>query len=276
MSVCDNGYFHALNVPLRRGRLFTEREMTEQSNVVIVNEALVRQYFPHENPIGKRLTIAMTDPNVPTQIVGVVADIKIVDMATPARPSTYWPPPQLAYTAMTLTVRTDSDPQAFASMVEREVHRIDKDQPVSDVRTMQAWVAKSLAQSRFNSLVLAVFAGLALLLAAIGIYGVMSYAVSQRTSEIGIRLALGADQWKILTLIVGNGVALAAAGLALGIALSLALTRTLTTLLFGTTPTDPATFASVIAALAAVALAASYVPARRASRIPPVEALRSQ
>ena len=276
VSVCDNGYFQALAVRLLRGRLFTEREMIERSNVVIVNDALVREYFPHDNPLGKRLTIAMTDRDVPTEIIGVVADIKIVDMATPARPSTYWPPPQLAYSAMTLTVRTNSDPQTFAPTVEREVHRIDKDQPVSDVRTMQAWVSRSLAQSRFNSLVLAVFAGLALLLAAIGIYGVMSYAVSQRTAEIGIRLALGANERKILRLVVANGVALAAIGLGLGVALSLALTRTLTTLLFGTTPTDPFTFASVIAVLGGVAVAASYLPARRASRIPPVEALRSQ
>jgi len=276
VSVCDNGYFQALNVRLLRGRLFTEREMTERSNVVIVNEELVREYFPHEDPLGKRLTIAMTDPDVPTEIIGVVADIKIVDLATAARPSTYWPPPQLAYSAMTLTVRTSSDPQAFASVVEREVHRVDKDQPVSDVRTMQAWVSRSLAQSRFNSLVLAVFAGLALLLAAIGIYGVMSYAVSQRTSEIGIRVALGADEWTILKLIVGNGVALAAIGLAAGVALSLALTRTMTSLLFGTTPTDPLTFAGVIAVLGSVAVAASYLPARRASQIPPVDALRSQ
>jgi putative ABC transport system permease protein len=276
VSVCDDGYFRALNVPLLRGRLFTEREMTERSDVVIVNEALVREYFPHEDPIGKRLTIAMTDHDVPTEVIGVVGDIKIVDMATAARPSTYWPQPQLAYSAMTLTVRTSSDPQGFASAVEREVHRVDKDQPVSDVRTMQAWVSRSLAQSRFNSLVLAVFAALALLLAAIGIYGVMSYAVSQRTSEIGIRLALGADEWKILRLIVGNGVALATIGLAVGVALSLALTRTLTTLLFGTTPTDPLTFAGVIAVLGSVAVAASYLPARRASQIPPVDALRSQ
>jgi putative ABC transport system permease protein len=276
VSVCNDGYFQALNVRLLKGRLFTEREMTEKSNVVIVNEALVREYFPHEDPLGKRLTIAMTDPNVPTEIVGVVADIKIVNLATPARPSTYWPPPQLAYSAMTLTVRTGSDPQGFASAVEREVHRVDKDQPVSDVRTMQAWVSRSLAQSRFNSLVLAVFAGLALLLAAIGIYGVMSYAVSQRTSEIGIRAALGADEWTILKLIVGNGVALAAIGLTAGVVLSLALTRTMASLLFGTTPTDPLTFAGVIAVLGSVVVAASYLTARRASQIPTVDALRSQ
>jgi putative ABC transport system permease protein len=276
VTVCDDGYFRALKVRLLRGRLFTEREMLEQANVVIVNDALVRQYFPNEDPLGKRLTISMNDPNVPTEIIGVVADIKIVDLATPARPSTYWPHPQLAYSGMTLTVRTGADPRSFETLVEREVHQIDKDEPVSDVRTMEGWVSRSLAQSRFNSVVLAVFAGLAIVLAALGIYGVMAYAVSQRTSEIGIRLALGADQRTILRLIVGNGIRLAAVGLATGIVLALALTRTLASLLFGTRPTDPVTFAAVVAALGLVALLASYVPARRASRITPVEALRTE
>jgi putative ABC transport system permease protein len=276
VTVCDDGYFRALKVRLLRGRLFTEREMLEQANVVIVNDALVRQYFPNEDPLGKRLTISMNDPNVPTEIIGVVADIKIVDLATPARPSTYWPHPQLAYSGMTLTVRTSADPRSFETLVEREVHQIDKDEPVSDVRTMEGWVSRSLAQSRFNSVVLAVFAGLAIVLAALGIYGVMAYAVSQRTSEIGIRLALGADQRTILRLIVGNGIRLAAVGLATGIVLALALTRTLASLLFGTRPTDPVTFAAVVAALGLVALLASYLPARRASRITPVEALRTE
>jgi putative ABC transport system permease protein len=276
VTVCDDGYFRALKVRLLRGRLFTEREMLEQANVVIVNDALVRQYFPNEDPLGKRLTISMNDPNVPTEIIGVVSDIKIVDLATPARPSTYWPHPQLAYGGMTLTVRTSADPRSFETLVEREVHQIDKDEPVSDVRTMEGWVSRSLAQSRFNSVVLAVFAGLAIVLAALGIYGVMAYAVSQRTSEIGIRLALGADQRAILRLIVGNGIRLAAVGLATGIVLALALTRTLASLLFGTRPTDPVTFAAVVAALGLVALLASYVPARRASRITPVEALRTE
>jgi putative ABC transport system permease protein len=277
VRVCDNGFFEALGIRLLRGRLFTDREMLEPSHVVVVNEALVREYFPHEDPLGKRLSIEMTDPPiVPTTIVGVVADVKVLDMATPARSTTYWPHPQLAYSAMTLTVRTRSDPQSFAGVVEHQVHEIDKDQPVSEVRTMQAWVSRSLAQSRFNSLVLAFFAGLALLLAAIGIYGVMSYAVSQRTSEIGIRLALGADERRILRLIVGDGITLALIGLAVGVALSLALTRTLTALLFGTAPTDPLTFGAVIALLGSVALLASYLPARRAARIAPLEALRAR
>ena len=213
---------------------------------------------------------------MPTEIIGIVGDVKFSDFATEARPTTYWPHPQLAYSAMTLTVRTTSDPAAFAPLVEREVRALDKDQPVADVRTMDQWVARTLSQARFSSTLLTTFAGLALTLAAIGIYGVMSYAVSQRTSEIGIRLALGAEARDILGMIVGNAVRLAAIGLAIGVALALALSRTLTSLLYETAGTDPLTFAAVVGVLGAVAIAASYFPARRASRIPPVEALRAQ
>jgi putative ABC transport system permease protein len=276
VSVCDNGYFGALKVPLVRGRLFTEREMAQKSDVVIVNEALATQYFSNEDPLGKRVTIAMNDPNVPTEIIGVVGDTKSVDLATAARPTSYWPHPQLTYSAMTLTIRSAADPLALAPAIEAQVRALDKDQPVSDVRTMEQWVAKSLAQTRFSSMLLTVFASLALLLAAVGIYGVMSYAVSQRTSEIGIRLALGADQGDVLKMIVGNGIRLATIGLTVGVVLAVALSRTLTSLLFETTGTDPTTFVAVVGVLGAVAVLASYVPARRAAKIAPVEALRRQ
>jgi putative ABC transport system permease protein len=274
--VCDNRYFRTMNVPLRRGRLFTEREMREKSNVVVVSEAFVRQYFANGDPLGKRVTIAMTDPDVPTTIVGVVGDTKAVDLVAPPRPTAYWPHPQLAYSGMTLTVRTDTDPLAFVGAVQREIASIDKDQPVSDVRTMTQWVARSLGEARFSSTLLALFAGLALLLAAIGIYSVMSYAVSQRTSEIGIRVALGADQRDIVALIVGNGIRLAAVGLAIGVGLAAVLNRAITALLYRTTGTDPLAFATAIAVLGAVAMTASYLPARRASRVAPSEALRAQ
>ncbi len=211
VSVCDDGYFATMKIPLLRGRLFTAREMAEKSNVVIVNETLARRYFPNENPLGKSLVIAMNLPNVPTEIVGVVGDAKFSNIAGETAPMTYWPHPQLAYSAMTLTVRTAGDPATFAPMIERAVHEMDKDQPVADVRTMDQWVARNLSQARFSSTLLTTFAALALMLAAIGIYGVMSYAVSQRTSEIGIRLALGAEARDILGMIVGNAVRLAAA-----------------------------------------------------------------
>jgi len=173
-------------------------------------------------------------------------------------------------------VRTSSEPAAFAPLVEREVRALDKEQPVADVRTMDQWLTRTLSQARFNSTLLTTFAGLALALSAIGIYGVMSYSVSQRTPEIGIRLALGAEAHDILAMVVGHAVRLAAVGLGIGVVLALALSRTLTSLLFETAGTDPLTFTAVVAVLASVAIAASYFPARRASRIPPVEALRAQ
>jgi putative ABC transport system permease protein len=276
VSVCDNGFLRTLNVPLLRGRLFNEREMREKSNVVLISESLARTYFRNTDPIGQRLGIYMTEPIVPTEIIGVVGDVKFQDLSAAPRPTTYWPHPQLAYSQMTLTVRASGDPLALAPSVERTIRTLDKDQPVSDVRTMSQWVAKSLAQARFSSMLLSLFAALALLLAAVGIYGVMSYAVSQRTSEIGIRLAIGADQRQILRMILGNGARLAGLGLAAGIAMALALSRTVTSLLYETTGTDPMTFAAVVVVLAAVAVLASYIPARRAARIPPVDALRYQ
>ena len=276
VRVCDNGYFKSMKVPLRRGRLFTEREMRENLNVVVINDALARRYFSGQDPIGKSLMIAMNDPIVPTEIIGIVGDMKIVDLATESRAMTYWPHPQLVYNAMTLTIRTASEPAAFGPLIEREIHAIDKDQPLADVRTMDQWVSKTLAQSRFSSMLLSAFAGLALLLAGLGIYGVMSYAVSQRTAEIGVRLALGASTGDILAMVVGSGLRLAAAGLALGIALALALSRTLAALLFETTGTDPLTFAAAVGVLGAMAVLACLLPARRAARIAPVEALRAQ
>ena len=276
VSVCDNGYFQTMRLPLVKGRLFSEREMQEKSNVVVINEALAKRHFPNQDAIGKSLVINMTDRDVPTEIIGIVGNSRFVNLQTEIRPTTYWPHPQLAYNSMTLAVRTASAPLTFAPAVEHEILAIDPDQPVSDVRTMDQWIARTLSQARFSSMLMTIFAALALGLAAIGIYGVMSYAVSQRTSEIGIRLALGAERRDILRLIVANGASLAAAGLAIGVALALVLSRTITGLLYETTGTDPLTFAAVVIVLGLVALLACYLPARRASRITPTEALRYQ
>ena len=270
VSVCDNGFLKTMNVPLLRGRLFSDREMREV-NVVLVSESLARTYFPNEDPIGKRVTINMTDPNVPTEIIGIVGDVKFQDFTAAPRPTTYWPHPQLAYGTMTLTVRAAGDPASLAPVIERTIRTLDKDQPVADVRTMDQWVAKSLASARFSSTLLAIFAGLAMLLAAIGIYGVMSYTVGQRTSEIGIRLALGAEARDILTTIVGGAMRPAALGLGIGVVLAMALTRTLTTLLYETAGPDPLTFGSVLLSPGAVALIASHLPARRAARVAPAQ-----
>jgi putative ABC transport system permease protein len=188
----------------------------------------------------------------------------------------YWPHSQLDYPAMTLTVRTSADPGAIAPVVEREIQSLDKDQPLSDVRTMSQWIGKSLAESRFTASLLAIFSGIAILLAAVGIYGVMSYSVTRRTAEIGLRLALGASERDILQMIVTGASRLTLAGVAIGIVMALALSRTLAKLLYQTSSADPLTLVGVAVLLAAVALLASYVPARRAARIEPVQALRCQ
>jgi putative ABC transport system permease protein len=276
VTVCDDGFFLALKIPLLRGRLFTPQEMREKRNVVLINNAFAREYFPNENPIGQRVAIAMNDPIVPTEIIGIVGDTQAVDLVTPAKPGAFWPHPQLGYNVMTLTVRTAADPGSVARAVERQVHALDKDQPVSDVRTMEQWVAKSLAQTRYSSLLLMIFAGLALVLAAVWINGVMTDAVSQRTSEIGLRLAIGADKKDILKMIVAEGARLVGLGLAIGLPLAVVLSRSLTSLLFQTVAADPLTYALVSAVLGAVALLACYLPARRAARVDPMIALRSE
>jgi putative ABC transport system permease protein len=208
--------------------------------------------------------------------VGVVGDVQDSALGAETGATFYVPIAQGARPAMYLVARTSVEPMSLVPSVRREVQALDKDQPIADVRTMDQWVARTLSQAKFSSTLLTTFAGLALALAAIGIYGVMSYSVTQRTSEIGIRLALGAETSDILRMIVGNAVRLAAIGLTIGVALALALSRTLASLLYETTGTDPLTFAAVIGVLGAAAIAASYFPARRASRIPPVEALRAQ
>jgi predicted permease len=267
--VRDAGYFSAMGIDLVRGRLFSEREMQKASNVVVVNRALVQQHFPNEDPLGKRLMIDMTDPVVPTTIIGVVEDVRQSDLATEIRPMAYWPHPQLPYAAMTLAVRTSGDPLAMVPLVEREIRTLDPDQPVSDVRSMEQWIGRSLQRARFIWTVLALFAGLALLLTSIGTYGVMSYSVRQRSSEIGVRLALGATEPQIVGLVLRTGVGLTIRGLAVGVPLALLFTRSLAALLFGVTPADPP---AVLVAVAA--LTASYVPARRAARTNPVDVLR--
>jgi putative ABC transport system permease protein len=276
VRVCDQGYFDALHIPLRRGRWFNAREQREQSNVVIINEALAQQYFPGQDPIGQRLRIVMSEPAVPTEIVGVVADVRYGDLTGPgAGPTSYWPHPQLPYNAMTLTVRTASNPLGLAAAVERAVQTIDKDQPVSDVRTMEQWMERAVSRERFSSTLLAAFAALALLLAAIGIYGVMSYAVSQRQSEIGVRLALGANPSRVEWMVLGAGLKLVAAGLGLGLVAGVAASRALTALLYHTASSDPVALASTIGLLGVVATLAIYLPARRASRLNPVVALQA-
>jgi putative ABC transport system permease protein len=274
VRVVDGGYFHTMGIPLLQGRTFTERELTEETHVVMINETMARDYFPGEDPIGKRVTIHMKDENVPSEIIGVVRDARYVGLDTPVRAMTYWPYPELVYSGMTLVIRTEGEPLALAESVRREVLALDKDQPVADVRTMESWVSDSVSRARFSTMLLGIFAGVALLLSAVGIFGVMSYAVSERTHEIGVRMALGAQTSDVLALVVKQGMMLALVGVGLGLGAAFALTRVLSSLLFGVSATDPATFALLSVVLASVALLACYLPARRAAKVDPMIALR--
>jgi putative ABC transport system permease protein len=242
--------------------------------VVVVSESLARKYFPGEDPLGRRIVVDMKDTNEPTEIIGVVGDVKRQSLDEEPRPTVYWPPPELTYTMMTLVVRAAGDPAALAAAARREIQSIDPEQPVADVRTMNSLLADSVGRARFSAWLLGLFAGVALVLAGVGIYGVMSYAVAQRTHEMGVRVALGAQGLDIIRMVVGHGMLLAAAGVGAGLAGALALTRLMSGLLFEVSTADPATYAALAAFLLLVALAACLVPARRAAKVDPMVALR--
>jgi putative ABC transport system permease protein len=274
--VTDLNYFRTMQIPLKRGRLFTEQETTEMRHVVVINEAFARKHFPNEEPLGKRVTIFMKNENVPTEIIGIVGDSKFMSLDSTIEPMSYWPHPELVYPSMTLVLRTKGEASGLATSAREVIRALDPEQPVSDVRTMESLLAKSVSRVRFNTLLLTVFALVALLLAGVGIYGVMAYSVSQRTHELGIRMALGAKQSDVMKLVLGQGLKLSLLGVAIGLSAAFGLTRLLTTLLFGVQATDPLTFVGISALLTCVASLASYLPARRATRVDPMIALRSE
>ena len=270
-------YFHTMQIPLRAGRDFGPPDFADHAPLVgIANEAMVSQYFKNEEPVGKRVRWA-SDPEAHwIQIVGVAGNVKHFGLDLPEAPALYSPYTQISPWKrwMTLVARTQSDPAAMAPAVKQQVWKVDPQLPVSRVLTMNEVAASSFAARSFNMLLLAIFAGLALVLAAIGIYGVMSYAVTQRTQEIGIRMALGARTPDVLGLILRSGMTMTMIGVVIGLAGAVALTRVMSTLLFGVTPTDKLTYAVVAAVLIFVALLACYLPARRATKVDPMEALR--
>ncbi len=274
VRVTDENYFRTLNVPLLRGRNFTPQEAAEKRPVVIISEALARKYFPGEDPLGRRIAVEMEENPPMLEIIGIVGDVRYDKLDGELYPMVYQTPPQLAYRAMTFVVRTGGDPLSLADAVRREVQSIDRDLPLADVRTLESWIGESVSRTRFGMLLLTIFAGVALLLAAVGIYGVMSYTVAQRTHEIGIRMALGARGADIVRVVVRQGMLLALIGIAVGTTGALLLTRVISGLLYGVSATDPLTFAAVALTLGASALLACYVPARRAARVDPMVALR--
>jgi len=276
VSVADRNFFRTLQIPLKRGRIFTEQETREMRHVVVINEALARKYFPNEEPLGRRITIGLRNGNGPSEIIGVVGDVKQAGFDHEAEPMAYWPIPKSTYFSMTFVIRAKGDANALAISARDVIRSLDAKQPVADVRTLESLLGSSVARQRFNTLLLAVFAMVALLLAAIGIYGVMAYSVTQRTQEIGIRVALGARGADVLKLVVGQGMKLALTGVVIGLIGALALTRLMSNLLFGVRATDPLTFITVATLLVGVALVACWLPARRAAKVDPMIALRCE
>jgi len=277
LDAVSPSYFRVMGIPLVRGREFDDRDADGATPVVIINQTFAQRFFAGEDPIGKRFVYGTPDPRNPwITIVGVVGDMRRTGFDKAPRPETFLPEAQSPDNALTIVARTTTDPAAFAGALRGEVWSIDKDQSVYDVKTMQQTLSEMMSQRRFNMLLLGVFAGVALTLAAVGIYGVISYSVTQRTHEIGIRVALGAQSGDVLKLVVGQGMKLGLIGVAIGLIASVALTRLMSSLLFGVGATDAITFVAMAVVLTGVALVASFVPARRAIKVDPMVALRCE
>jgi predicted permease len=271
--IAGAGYFQTMRTPILSGRDFNEHDSFGSPSVLIVNHAFAQRFFPGRNPIGTSLNVCWTVPN-PVKIVGIIADARQTELQMTPQPTIFLANSQAPMYFARLVVRTRSDPRHLLRAVEAAIHRVDPDQAISDVETMEEAFADSVSRPRFQLVLLLVFAGMAVLLAGIGIYGVVSYSVSQRTQEIGIRVALGARAGDVSRLVLGEGLLLSGAGVALGLAGAIVFTRVLRSLLFEVTPTDPLTLGSVAVLLLAVSAAATLLPARRATRVDPMVALR--
>ena len=274
--IVSPGYFDTMGIPLLSGRQLSDQDTETTPNVVVISEAMARRHWPGEDAVGKRIGAGRIEkPEDWIQVIGVVKDVRQFELTADPRPQMYLSYRQAAFFApRDLVVKTEVDPASLAATVRKTVWEIDKDQPVSNIRTMEEILLESIARQRFSMLLLAIFAGVAMILAAVGIYGVMSYSVAQRTHEIGIRMALGAQTSTVLKLAVSYGLKLVVVGVAIGLIAAFALTRVMSTLLFGVTATDPATFTLISLLLILVAAIASYIPARRATKVDPIIALR--
>jgi putative ABC transport system permease protein len=271
------GFFKTMGIPQLAGRDFTPADAADAPLVAVISTTLASTQFPGESPLGKRINVLVgRDDGMDAEIVGVVGDIKFVSLDTETRNAIYMPHTQLTMGLMTFVVRTTMDPTSLAGSIGRAVRALDPELPLGDVRTMEEVVDATLARPRTVSVLLTAFALIALVLAGVGVYGVMAYSVSQRTQEIGLRIALGATTDSVFRMVLGQALTLVAIGVGSGVVAAAMLTRLLTTLLYNTEPWDPATFAATAVVLTLVAAFASYVPARRATRITPVEALRSE
>src|SRR5213075_347501 len=271
-------YLATMGIPLVRGRDFNDQDTLDTTPVVVISEKTAKHYWPSEEPIGKRLKTGATTSNIPWRtVIGVVKDVRQNDFIAEPKMQMYFSYRQVKdLVPNALVIRTAVEPLSLATSVRNAIWAVDKDQPVSNIDSMEHIVAGAVARQRFSMLLLAIFAGLALALAAVGIYGVMSYSVAQQTREIGIRMALGAQRSDVLKMTVIQGLKLVGLGLAIGLVSAFILTRVMTTLLFGISATDPLTFLSISFVLLAVAILASYIPSVRAMRVDPMVALRYQ
>jgi putative ABC transport system permease protein len=274
VRVVTHDYFKAMGIPLLRGRLFDSRD-DPAPHKVIVSADLARRFFPNEDPIGKHIVIDWND-NDPDEIIGIVGDVHQLTLEDEIRATTYWPPSRFAYPWNTVVIRTTGDPSGIAPQVRALLRQYDPTIALADVRTMDDVMSISAAERRVTMLMLSAFAGLALLLAAVGIYGVISYSISERTHEIGIRMALGAARGTVMRMVLREALTLVAIGVAAGGAGAFVLTRLMKTLLFGVPPSDAITFVAVGALLTLVAATAAWVPGIRATRVDPVVALRAE
>jgi putative ABC transport system permease protein len=264
-----------MGIELLQGRLFGEQDRAGSPRVAVISETMARRLWPGENPVAKRFKPGPSDSSIPWfEVVGVVKDVRQYELNADPKLQMYLPYVQpTAFQPSYLVVRADVEPLSLAAAVRKAVWEIDQDQPVSNVRTMEDVLSESIARQRFSTLLLGIFAAVALALAAVGIYGVMSYSVTQRRHEIGIRMALGAQGRDVLRLVIGQGMRLALAGVMTGLVAAFGLTRLMQGLLFGVSATDPLTFALLSFLLATIALLACWVPARRATRVDPMAAL---
>jgi predicted permease len=261
-----------IGAPLKRGRWLTKADSPTAPPVVLINESLAREYFPDRDPLGRKLVLWGRE----REIVGVAGDIRDTPADLNAEPAFYFPQSQMPFRLMSVAVRADVDPMSLAQPIRREVQALDPELPIAQVRTLDDVVAAAVGERRWVLALVGLFATLAIGLAAVGAYGVIAYSVEQRRREIGIRAALGAEARDIILVVLGQGMRLAGAGLLLGVAIALGLGRILSSLLYGVSPGDPATFAIVLPVSAAVAALACLVPAWRASRIDPASAIRSE
>jgi putative ABC transport system permease protein len=277
LRVASPDYFHAMGIPILEGRQFTIQDTSNSPNVVVINDVMARRYWPNESALDKQINI-QDDSGSPVwrRIVGVVSGVRHTSLEFQPEPQLYTPYSQFSMPFITVVLRTKTDPLNLTADLRRAVSAVDRDQPISKIKTMDQVLSESTAPRRFNMLLLSLFAATALFLAATGIYGVISYLVSQRTREIGIRSALGARKFDILKLVIGQGMTLALIGGVIGLAAAVALTRTVASLLFNVSATDPLILTEVTAVIFAVALIACYLPARRATKVNALVSLRSE